>query len=34
MDNNQLYLNTQILYTLGTVSCATLILLAIVIARD
>lgn len=33
-DNNQLYLNTQILYTLGTVSCATLILLAIVIARD
>jgi len=27
-------LNTKLLYTLGTVSCATLILLAIVLARD
>jgi len=34
MDHNEQYLNTKILYTLGTVSCATLILLAIVIARD
>lgn len=34
MDHNEEYLNTKLLYTLGTVSCATLILLAIVLARD
>lgn len=34
MDNNQLYLNTKLLYTLGTVTTATLIVLAIVLARD
>lgn len=34
MDHNQLYLNTKLLYTLGTVTCATLIILAILIARD
>ena len=33
-DHNEQYLNTKLLYTLGTVSCATLILLAIVLARD
>ena len=34
MDHNQLYLNTKLLYTLGTVTCATLIVLAIILARE
>jgi hypothetical protein len=33
-DNNEQYLNTQLLYTLGTVSCATLIIFAIILARN
>ena len=34
MDNNELYLNTKLVYTLGTVTMATLLILAIVLARD
>ena len=34
MDNNELYLNTKLVYTLGTVTMATLLVLAIVLARD
>lgn len=33
-DNNQQYLNTKLLYTLGTLSCTTLIIFAIIIARE
>ena len=33
-NNNELYLNTKLVYTLGTVTMATLLVLAIVLARD
>ena len=34
LDNNELYVNTQLLYTLGTVTALTLVVFAIVLARD
>ena len=34
MDSNELYVNSQLLYALGTVTAATLIVFAIVLARD
>ena len=34
IDNNQLYVNSQLLFTLGTVTTATLIVFAILLARD
>ena len=34
IDNNELFLNSEILFTLGTVTAATLIVLAIVLARE
>lgn len=34
MDNNELYVNSQLLFTLGTVTAATLIIFGIVLARD
>lgn len=34
MDNNELYVNSQLLFALGTVTSATLILFAILLARD
>ena len=34
MDNNELYLSSKLLFTLGTVSVTTLLVFAIVLARD
>ena len=34
MDNNELYLSTKLLFTLGTVTVTTLLVFAIVLARD
>ena len=34
MDNNELYLTTKLLFTLGTVTATTLIIFAVILARD
>ena len=34
MDNNETFVNAELLYALGTVSAVTLIVFAIVLARD
>jgi hypothetical protein len=34
IDNNELFVNSQLIYTLGTVTMATLIVFSIMLARD